>query len=661
MNSILNTMTIKTRLVAFSTLLILLLSGMSLFMRYEIVNGQTAMETGGRTLKEINTTLQSSSQTVTSMSAVLQNVSTTLNNGNQLLEKDIVASTNLAIATETLLTFADLKFWLSDLEVSWLSESEDMAETTREKLTTLLQQLQGIAPEQDIAVIRNNMDALYDSSIQAVDAYVDDNRVLGNSFVAKGRANIAAVEATLLELSAKLREQSETIKQQTVVSARQSAIEAERAGLEANQAASEISSAVSAAAQAVELSDEAITTAQLASTVSIIVLVIATCIASALTWLVIRSVTKPLVSMTESMELLAKGDTKTVIPALDREDEVGHMASAVQVFKSNMIENTKLMADKAEEDIRTKELQRKQSLEMADLLEEKVMAIVLTVERSTNEMHSALGGLHEGANHTSELSSSAQNTSNNMTGKMQTIASATEELAASIKEISAQVSHSSKVATKAVSEAQKSTEHVSGLSTAADQIGEIIGLIETIAEQTNLLALNATIEAARAGDAGKGFAVVASEVKALANQTSKATDQITEQVSSMRAATARAADAITGIAETITSVEQATETIASSVEQQDEATREIAQNVQEVAMDSKSVSTNITTINQSAQDAGQSSEMSFDTAKILQQSAISLKDEVSKYLKGLRTSSAETHTEPHQKNSIDTDELDRVA
>ncbi|PAV31628.1 methyl-accepting chemotaxis protein [Virgibacillus profundi] len=84
---------------------------------------------------------------------------------------------------------------------------------------------------------------------------------------------------------------------------------------------------------------------------------------------------------------------------------------------------------------------------------------------------------------------------------------------------------------------EKDFEHLTGtikqVQNYSFSISNLVGLIQGIAEQTKLLSLNAAIEAARAGEAGKGFAVVANEVGKLAEQSSSAAEQITQSISNM--------------------------------------------------------------------------------------------------------------------------------
>ncbi|MBM7620228.1 methyl-accepting chemotaxis protein [Bacillus tianshenii] len=74
----------------------------------------------------------------------------------------------------------------------------------------------------------------------------------------------------------------------------------------------------------------------------------------------------------------------------------------------------------------------------------------------------------------------------------------------------------------------------------ASSISNLVGLIQGVSEQTKLLALNATIEAARAGEAGRGFDVVAKEIRKLAEQSSQAAEQITQSITQMEEVTVSA-------------------------------------------------------------------------------------------------------------------------
>ena len=65
-------------------------------------------------------------------------------------------------------------------------------------------------------------------------------------------------------------------------------------------------------------------------------------------WLIGRSITRPLNGLADVMKRLAAGDTGARIPATHANDEIGEMARTVIVFRDNMIEREKLAATQAE-------------------------------------------------------------------------------------------------------------------------------------------------------------------------------------------------------------------------------------------------------------------------------------------------------------------------
>jgi signal transduction histidine kinase len=63
--------------------------------------------------------------------------------------------------------------------------------------------------------------------------------------------------------------------------------------------------------------------------------------------LLTRGIALPITRMTSVMTALAKGDSAVAVPAVGRNDEIGEMAAAVQVFKDNMIERQRAQAELA--------------------------------------------------------------------------------------------------------------------------------------------------------------------------------------------------------------------------------------------------------------------------------------------------------------------------
>jgi methyl-accepting chemotaxis protein len=254
---------------------------------------------------------------------------------------------------------------------------------------------------------------------------------------------------------------------------------------------------------------------------------------AALIVMVRRRVCSPIVDLTATMSRLASGDVSGDVAGAERADEIGAMASAVRVFKDNMIAAERLAAEKAAES--DGKMRRAQMLdELTRSFEAKVTELVGGLSAASSIMEDTAQSMSSTATLTNRQAAIVAAASDQTSANVQTVASATEELASSISEIGRQVAQSTEIAARAVDNARRTGETARSLAEGAQKIGDVVTLIQSIAAQTNLLALNATIEAARAGDAGRGFAVVASEVKSLAGQTAKATTEISEQIAAIQ-------------------------------------------------------------------------------------------------------------------------------
>src|ERR1700712_751919 len=354
-------------------------------------------------------------------------------------------------------------------------------------------------------------------------------------------------------------------------------------------------------------------------------------------FLIGRNISRPVVAMSKAMRELAMGNFEVRLPGLDRGDEVGQMAHAIQEFKVQAI--AKAEEEPAEREQKNRELSAARRAELhtlADSFEAAVGNIIENVGSASTELENSALILTKSSAATQQLSTVVTAASEETSANVQSVASATEEMAGSINEIGRQVSDSNRIANEAVVQAQKTDARIAELSLAASRIGDVTKLITTIAEQTNLLALNATIEAARAGEAGRGFAVVAQEVKALASQTAKATDEISRQIAGMQAATQESVVAIKEISGTIGRVSEIAATIAAAIEEQGAATQEIARSVQQAAIGTTQVATSIADVNRGAGDTGSASSQVLSSAQLLSNENKRLKAEVIRFLATVR-------------------------
>ncbi|HUC49606.1 MAG TPA: methyl-accepting chemotaxis protein [Xanthobacteraceae bacterium] len=321
-------------------------------------------------------------------------------------------------------------------------------------------------------------------------------------------------------------------------------------------------------------------------TMQLALLIAACALSGGMMFFVSRHVTGPLGAIRGAMLKLAGGDFDVVLPGLERTDEIGAVANAVERFKVLAVDKARNEADaamarqKAEADRHAEaarveaEAQAKIAAERAKAAEEQAHAFRMLGEalghlangdftirldddisdayaQIKGDFNRAIGRLHETiqavATSTREVANAAGEISTATTDLSQRVeeqAASLAETSASMEEISSTVQTNAKNAQHA-NELTNSTQGVadrggkvvaeavtamSRIEESSRQISDIITVIDEIARQTNLLALNAAVEAARAGDAGRGFAVVASEVRSLAQRSSEAAKNITDLI-----------------------------------------------------------------------------------------------------------------------------------
>lgn len=250
----------------------------------------------------------------------------------------------------------------------------------------------------------------------------------------------------------------------------------------------------------------------------------------------LRTIQKPIVTLSESFKKMATGDLSIEPLAINSNDEIGQLATD---FNSMLTHLRTLMTDLHQhiDTVAATSTALSISAEETMLASEQITDSIIDVsEGATVQLDSARSSniiVDEIAQGMDQAAASIQKVS---------------EMAVSTTDFTKKGTLMMETTVEKMDDIQRSTEMtadvVETLHKKSVEIGKIVSIITKIAGQTNLLALNASIEAARAGEHGKGFAVVASEVGGLAADSGSAANSIRHLIEEIQQEVAQAISAM---------------------------------------------------------------------------------------------------------------------
>jgi methyl-accepting chemotaxis protein len=295
-----------------------------------------------------------------------------------------------------------------------------------------------------------------------------------------------------------------------------------------------------------------------------------------------RRITKNLDKVVYITNEVANGNLVANPVDYNGKDEIGQLASAVNLMKNN-IQDILFKVASAANTVSTRSGELTQSAEEVSEGSEQIASTMEELSSGSENQANSASNLAESMSDFVKKVRISEENGLDVASTSEHVLALTNEGQELMKMSVVQMKQIDQIVSGAV-------EKVRGLDKQSIEISKLVSVIKDIADQTNLLSLNAAIEAARAGEHGKGFAVVAEEVRKLSEQVAASVGEITTIVTSIQKETGNVVESLnTGYTEVKEGAAQIEETgknfaiIRNSVTDMVEKISSISTNLREIA------------------------------------------------------------------------------